>query len=98
MNINENEILDENGDMQNYDNYQYRENLEGMVDIRDGNNDNDQIQNENEEQIDNYQDENNSNINNIQNNIEIFEDVNAHIEEIQENQSHNQSHNQNQNY
>ena len=87
MNINENP---ENEEMQNYDNYQYRENIEEMENVTD-----DIIKNENEAQIQNFQEEDNNNINNIQSNIEIFEDASNHIEEINENQENFKDENQN---
>jgi hypothetical protein len=89
ININENENENHSQDledMQIYNNYQFRANIEEIVDIQYRDNDNDNyINNQNDELIENYQDVNN-NINNIQSNIEIFEDVNNHIEEINENQ------------
>lgn len=74
MNINMNENLD-NNNMLNYDN-QYRQNYEEMV----------EIQNEEIKEINNEQMGENLNINNIQNNIEIFEDAGNHIEEMNDNE------------
>ena len=79
INYNENNVDMRKGlmneEINNYDNYEYRENLDNI---------------ENQENIENNQQikmnenmqENIDDVNNIHSNIEIFEDVNNHIEEM----------------
>lgn len=83
-------LVNENEDPQNYENYDYQENMEGNMQENNDLMDKGQI---NEEPIENenlnYENMENlgnmGNLNNIHSNIEIFEDVNNHIEEMLDN-------------
>ncbi len=90
-------IINENEEPQNYENFEYAENIEANLheennELLDDKNliNNDEINvNENYENMENMENLGNigniGNVNNIHSNIEIFEDVNNHIEEMIDN-------------